>query len=126
MSAASPTTIRGGILPIVADLATTDETAWMRSIEATQAGSNLESINKNRGDVEVGFNMAKAGTGIHPSVPPGPGIDGCGCIRLSAAKAGVPINAIAIAVASFFIKPPGTPKSSYHVAVPGVVAVRTQ
>src|SRR5215469_11423171 len=55
-----------GILPIVADLATTDETVRVFSIGETKAGSNLWGsrdkngiYSKNRRGVEVGFNIAK-------------------------------------------------------------------
>src|SRR5262249_32982439 len=78
----------GRELPVVADLTTTHETVGGRSIGASKAesGTATDTSNpslddslrdRNRG-VEVGFNIAKAGTGIHANVPPGPVIDGRG------------------------------------------------
>jgi hypothetical protein len=66
----------------------------------------------SRTSLEVSFNISEAGPGVHASVPTGPIVDGRGCgggafTSVSAAKAGVPINAMAtIAVASFFTAPP--------------------
>jgi hypothetical protein len=77
---------QGGILPIVADLATTDETAWDLCIRDTKAWSNLDSsITEKRRAVEVGLGTTKAGPEIAANVPPGPVIDGRGrrCLRES-------------------------------------------
>ena len=93
----------GGILPIVADLTTTDETAWVRSIGEIKAGRKKGAFyesrwDKHRRDVEVGFYTPKAGADIHADGPTGPVIDrrwregAAALTAISAAKAGVPIN----------------------------------
>ena len=74
-----------GILPVVADLTTTDESAWCRCIGEPKAGSHLDSAGtvitggENRRAVKVGLSIAHAGTGIHADEPTGPVIDRCGC-----------------------------------------------
>ena len=95
-------------MPVVADLTTTDETFGVHCVGATKtAGHSARVIAHKRAGAEVGFNTAKAGTGIHASIPPGPVIEGAGAGDGAAAKAGVPINAMAaIAVANFFMAVP--------------------
>src|SRR5215831_6111551 len=61
-----------GELPIVADLATTDETVGVLSVGEAKAGTDWNTCSEKRRVVKVGFNIAKAGTGIHANVPPGP------------------------------------------------------
>src|SRR5262249_19255218 len=73
---------QGGVLPIVANLTTADECGRVRLVGETKAGSDLAGDPglgpENRCAIDVGFNSAKAGTGIHASVPTGPVIDGRG------------------------------------------------
>ena len=83
MSASSPTTMRGEYC--VADLATTDETVGVLCIGETMLRKKMicRAIQRNRRDVEVGFNIAKAGPGVHANVPAGPVIDRRGRRRRS-------------------------------------------
>src|SRR5262249_51236184 len=76
----------GRILPIIADLTTTDETAWVRYIETSKARTKKGTCNSKWGDVEVGFNMAEACTEIHASVPTCP-------VRRARVRAAVPSSA---------------------------------
>jgi hypothetical protein len=63
------------MLPVVADLTSTHESAWVRCVGGSKAGKN-NGTKRNKGDVEVSSNIAKAGTGIHASIPTRPVIDG--------------------------------------------------
>jgi hypothetical protein len=75
-----------GILPIIADLATTDESAWCLSIGEAKARTDWANAarsqaisctdNRNGRAIEVGFHIAKASPRIHADVPTNPVIDG--------------------------------------------------
>jgi hypothetical protein len=73
----------GGELPIVPDLTTTDESAWLRSIGLTKTGDDdsdrgQRRRRRNRVNVEVGLSVAKAGTDISSDIKAGPVVEECG------------------------------------------------
>ena len=66
----------GRELPIVADLTTTDEPAWVFSVGASNIGTKGDEraarrdLKGNRGNVGVGFNIAEASPDIAANYQP--------------------------------------------------------